>query len=235
MRRFEYIQGNIARFWEIGRRGGTLTTVSGRIGAAGKTRTRELADYMAAEQEFDRLVRDHLRRGYVEVHEATEELATIEDRTLLLKRADGGAELLLPAAATRYLLWRMIEIGAMDRQLPAPDLVRWAERAARRLRLPEVPGSDHAQYEEFVDLFLDFSSKDRAAESGRLGVVGAYKLAEGSEWILTVQECEWLADATRNRQPRRHKITSNQEQWLKEWTAFLDAAAKHGGATVTLQ
>ena len=62
-----------------------------------------------------------------------------------------------------------------------------------------------------------------------------YKLAEGSEWILTVQECEWLADATRNRQPRRHKITANQEQWLKEWTAFLDAAAKHGGATITLQ
>jgi predicted DNA-binding WGR domain protein len=235
VRRFEFIEGNVAKFWEIGRRGSTLTTSSGRIGGSAKTRTRELADYLAAEQEFDRLIRDHLRRGYVEVQEATEPGEALEDRALLLKRMDGGAELLLPPAATRYLLWRMVEVDAMDRHTPAPDLVRWAERAARRLRLAEVPGSDHPQYDEFVNAFLEFSASDRAAETGRPGVVGAYKLAEGSEWILTFRECGWLAEATRGRQPRRHKISASQEQWVEAWAGFLEGAARHGGATVTLQ
>ncbi|MCB9684504.1 MAG: WGR domain-containing protein [Alphaproteobacteria bacterium] len=235
MRRFEYIQGNTAKFWEVARRGATLTTTSGRIGGAGKTRTRQLADYMAAEQEFDRLIRDHLRRGYVEVHEATEHVEAMEDRALVLRRGDGKEEIELPPAATRYILWRMVEIGVMDKQIPAPDLLRWAERAARRMRLAEVPGSEHPEYEAFVDLFLEFSAADRAAESGQHSVVGAYKLAEGSEWILTPQECRWLGDASRNRTPRRHKVTTNQEQWLAEWIAFVDGAAKHGGATVTLQ
>ncbi len=235
MRRFEYIAGNQARFWQIARRGAVLTTVAGKIGTPGKERVKEFADYMAAEQEFDRLVRDHLRRGYVEVEEASDALPSIGDRRLLLTRGDGKKTLELKGPATRYLAWRMIEVGVMDRSLVAPDLERWAQRAARRLRLAEAPEPGDAGWDEYVAAFLELSAGDRASESGSFGVVGAYKLLEGSHWILTAKECGILAEGTKNRTPRRHKQGALHDQWLAEWTTFLEGAAKHGGAVVTFQ
>jgi hypothetical protein len=189
---------------------------------------------MAAEQEFDRLVRDHLRRGYVEVQEASDPLPALGDRRLVLTRADGKKTLELKGPATRYLAWRMIEVGVMDRSLPAPDLDRWAQRAARRLRLAEVPAEGAEGWAEYEAAFLELSAADRAAESGATGVVGAYKLLEGSHWVLTAKECGILAEGTKNRTPRRHKQGSLHDQWVAEWTTFLEGAAKHGGALVTL-
>lgn len=233
LRRFEYVAGNQARFWEIARRGAVLTTLAGKIGTEGKERVKEFADYMAAEQEFDRLIRDHLRRGYTEVAEASEPPAAFGDRHLLLTRGDGKKTLELKAAATRYLAWRMIEVGVMDRTLPAPDLGRWAERAARRLRLAEVPAADAPEHEAFLSAFLELSEGDRSAESGVFGVVGAWKLLEGSHWILTAKECAVLAEGSKNRTPRRHKQGTLHDQWLGDWVGFLEGAAKHGGAVVT--
>lgn len=234
MRRFEYVQGNQAKFWQIARRGAQLTIGSGRIGGTAKERTKEFMDYMAAEQEFDRLIRDKLRRGYVEVVEASEPEGAPSDRSLRLRSIDGAKALDLKAAATRYVTWRMVEVGAMDKQLPAPNLDRWTHRASRRLRLEEVPSASDPQYGDFRGLFLELSRGDRSAETGQHGIVGAYKLLEGSDWELTGKECGWLADASRNRTPRRHKVTTNQEQWLGEWTTFLEYCAKHGGCVVEL-
>lgn len=232
MRRFEYIQGNQAKFWEVTRRGATLTVNSGRIGGPPKSRTKQLADYMAAEQEFDRLIRDKLRRGYVEVVEATTEDTAIPDRHLRLVPTDGGASLELRPGASRYLVWRMIEVGAMDKQTTAPDLERWAQRASRRLRLEEVPQPGDAAYPEYRALFLDLASGDRSQETGQHGIVGAYKFLVGTDWIVTAKEAGWLAEATRNRTPRRHKVGTNQETWLADWAAFHDAAAASGGYRV---
>ena len=234
MRRFEYVQGNQAKFWEISRRGALLTVGSGRIGGTSKVRNKQLTDYMAAEQEFDRLIRDKLRRGYVEVEAASEPEGPASDRSVRLKSVDGERTLELKAAATRYLTWRMIEVGAMDKQMEPPNLDRWSHRASRRLRLEEVPGAGHPQAAEFRRLFLELAHPDRSAETGQSGVVGAYKLLAGSDWEITARECGWLADATKNRTPRRHKVTANQEQWLADWTEFLEYCAKTGGCTVEL-
>jgi predicted DNA-binding WGR domain protein len=228
MRRFEYIQGNQAKFWEVTRRGATLTFNSGRIGGSAKSRTKQLVDYMAAEQEFDRLIRDKLRRGYIEVAEATTSDIALPDRHLILRPRDGAAPADLRPAAVRYLLWRMIEVGAMDRQAAAPDLARWAQRASRRLRLEEVPARTDPQWPEYRALFLELSEGDRSLETGQNGVVGAYKFLEGSDWIVTGKEAGWLADATRNRPPRRHKMGTNQEAWLQEWASVHDASVVTG-------
>lgn len=234
MRRFEYIHANQAKFWEVSRRGATLTVKSGRIGGGAKERTKQLADFMAAEQEFDRLIRDKLRRGYVEVHAATDVSAPIPDRWVRLRPLDGSAPLELKAAATRYVAWRMIEVGVMDKQTKAPDLGRWEQRAARRLRLEEVPAPGAPEYGDFREIFLDLSAADRAAETGQWGIVGAYKLLEGTEWVVTPKEAAWLADATRNRTPRRHKTSTNQEHWLGEWQELHDRLAGKAGYVVEL-
>jgi predicted DNA-binding WGR domain protein len=232
VRRFEFIQGNQAKFWEVTRRGASLTVSSGRIGGSAKTRTKQLADYMAAEQEFDRLIRDKLRRGYVEVHAPSEPDMSMPDRTLRLRPIDGSAPLDLRPAGTRYVVWRMIEVGAMDKQIEPPDLARWAQRASRRLRLEEVPDEGSPAFNEYWGLFLDLSEPDRASETGQHGVVGSYKFTYGSHWVVTGKEAGWLGEAAQNRTPRRHKVTTNQQQWLDEWIEFHARVAPTGGYTV---
>lgn len=81
-------------------------------------------------------------------------------------------------------------------------------------------------------MMLELSAHDREAESGQHGVVGAYKLTSGADWVVTPREAGWLAEAARNRVPRRHKMTAHQEQWIAEWTAFNEDAARHGGYEV---
>jgi predicted DNA-binding WGR domain protein len=235
VRRFEYIQGNQAKFWEVARKGAVLTVSSGKIGGTPKTRTKQLDDFMAAEQEFDRLIRDKLRRGYIEVEEASEPEPPMPDRQLhLVARDDESVELRLKPAATRYIVWRMVEIGVMDKQMDPPDLERWTYRASRRMRLEEVPSPDADAYAEYRSMYLDLSERDRAAHSGEHGVVGAYKLSSGNDWIVTGKEAGILAEASRNRSPKRHKITTNQQRWVDEWIAFNDQAAGNGGYVVHL-
>ncbi len=234
MRRFEFIQGNQAKFWEVSRKGAILTISSGKIGGGSKTRTKQLGDFMAAEQEFDRLIRDKLRRGYNEVAEASEPPRPPPERHLKLIARESGEELELRPAGAKYILWRMVEISVMDKQSDPPDLERWNHRASRRMRLEEVPAEGSSGYAAFREMFLDLSEGDRAAESGDHGVVGAYKLAHGSEWIVTAREADILGQASRNRTPKRHKISANQQRWLQEWISFNDQAATQGGYVVHL-
>ena len=234
MRRFEYIRGNQAKFWEVVRKGAVLTTASGKIGKTPKKKTKQLADYMAAEQEFDRLIRDHLRRGYIEVEEPTLEDRQMADRRVILRMQEGGEELELSPSATRYIVWRMVEVEVMDKQLEAPDLQRWAYRASRRLRLEEIPDPENPKFEAFVDMFMALSEPDRAMEHGDGSVIPAYKLVDGSEWIVTAKEAAVLAEASMARTPKRHKVTGSQQTWLEQWTDFNRRAADHGGYLVEL-
>lgn len=234
MRRFEYIRGNQAKFWEVVRKGAVITTASGKIGKASKKKIKQLGDYMAAEQEFDRLIRDHLRRGYLEVEEASEPLDDSVDRHLILRTMEGGEELEMVPAATRYVVWRMVEVEVMERKIPSPDLQRWAYRASRRLRLEEIPDPEHPQFEAFVDMFMDLSEPDRAKEHGDGTVIPGYKLSEGSEWIVTAREAAVLAEASTARKPKRHKISTNQQTYLEEWATFNRLAASKGGYLVEL-
>jgi predicted DNA-binding WGR domain protein len=234
VRRFEYIRGNQAKFWEVVRKGAVLTTASGKVGKPPKKKTKQLVDYMAAEQEFDRLIRDHLRRGYIEVEEPTEVDTGVADRHVVLRMREGGEELELKPAATRYIVWRMVEVEIMDNRVPPPDLQRWAYRASRRLRLEEIPDPEHPKFEQFVDMFMELSEPDRAAEIGEATTVAAYKLADGSEWIVTAKEAGVLAEASMARMPKRHKITASQETWMADWTDFNRRAADKGGYLVEL-
>lgn len=231
MRRFEFIQGNEAKFWEVVRRGGTLTMVSGKIGGNAKSRTKSLDDYMAAEQEFDRLIRDKLRRGYVEVQAASEAPLADPQRALTLRLCKGKGELNLSATATKYLVWRMVEVGVMDRQAEGPNLERWAVRAARRLRHEHRPDPGAEGYDAYREMYLGLSKTDRAATCSS-GLVGGFKFLSGSDWIVTPAEAGVLAEASSARTPRRHKASAIQEKTLAEWADFNTKATKGGGYVV---
>lgn len=228
MRRFELIEKNAAKFWAIAREREVLVTHWGKIGRQGKQKKKICKDFMVAEQEYDRLIRQKLRAGYTEVQEATEEVAPIPSRTLELVTLDEESSFLVRPKAYYYLVKRMVEIGLIDRFVEGKDLSRWDWRAARRAGLDEVPDPDHEQYEEWETNWLRMSEKDRSDWPGGLQAAG-WKFLTGSHWLVLPEECQLIAQQVDNIAPKRHKATELQTRWVNEWVAWHKKAAKLGG------
>ncbi|NED57117.1 WGR domain-containing protein, partial [Micromonospora aurantiaca] len=66
MRRFEFVGGSSAKFWEVGQREATVTVRYGSIGAQGRTQVKELGSPAEAAAHADRLIAEKLRKGYAE-------------------------------------------------------------------------------------------------------------------------------------------------------------------------
>jgi DNA ligase-1 len=63
-RRFELVEGDSRKFWEITRDGRTVTVRFGRIGGDGKSRAKQLASEEAAQQHVAELIEEKLGKGY---------------------------------------------------------------------------------------------------------------------------------------------------------------------------
>ncbi|MET7467897.1 DUF4132 domain-containing protein [Micromonospora sp. NPDC005599] len=66
MRRFEFVGGGSAKFWEVGQRDATVTVRYGSIGSQGRTQVKELGSPAEAAAHADRLIAEKLRKGYAE-------------------------------------------------------------------------------------------------------------------------------------------------------------------------
>jgi predicted DNA-binding WGR domain protein len=66
MRRFEFVDGTSAKFWEIEVVGTDVTVRFGKIGTDGQAKTKSHASAAAAEMDADKLVREKTGKGYVE-------------------------------------------------------------------------------------------------------------------------------------------------------------------------
>jgi predicted DNA-binding WGR domain protein len=71
MRRFEFVEGKSAKFWQISRTGKTIEIRFGRIGANGQLLKQVLPDDAAAIRHADKLIGDKLTNGYSEVRVST--------------------------------------------------------------------------------------------------------------------------------------------------------------------
>ncbi|WP_325090024.1 WGR domain-containing protein, partial [Burkholderia contaminans] len=67
MRRFELIEGNSSKFWEVEQDGSGLNIRWGRIGTAGQSQTKAFADDAKARAALDKLVKEETGKGYAEV------------------------------------------------------------------------------------------------------------------------------------------------------------------------
>lgn len=65
-RYFEFVEGNSSKFWEVSQSGNTMTTRWGRIGAAGQSKTKTLADELAVANAVTVLIDQKTDEGYVE-------------------------------------------------------------------------------------------------------------------------------------------------------------------------
>lgn len=231
MRRFEYVEGNNAKFWEIVRKGQVVTTRSGRIGGSGRLKEKSFDDFMAAEVEYDRQIRDMIRKGYAEVEEPSDAPEMKIARGVELRPLDGSAPLELAADAIDYLVWRMVDIEIFDRQREAPDLSHWVWRTTRRLRMDEPPTGDSPRFDEWFAAWRELTAHDRSApmEDHK---VGAFKYTFSTHWIVSAEECAFIAGEAHGRKPRRHKPKVSEKAWFAQWVSFHEHCASKEGYEV---
>ena len=67
IRRFEFIGGNSAKFWEASVAGHEVTVRYGRLGSTGQGQVKSFASPQAAQNHADKLVGEKLAKGYREV------------------------------------------------------------------------------------------------------------------------------------------------------------------------
>jgi predicted DNA-binding WGR domain protein len=65
-RRFEFVIGSSAKFWEVTVVGVGVTVCFGRLGTAGQTQSKSFDDSAAAQKHADKLIEQKLGKGYVE-------------------------------------------------------------------------------------------------------------------------------------------------------------------------
>lgn len=65
-RYFEFVGGASAKFWEVSISENEVTVRFGRIGTAGQTQVKTLADANAATKHAEGLVKSKLAKGYLE-------------------------------------------------------------------------------------------------------------------------------------------------------------------------
>ena len=65
-RRFEFVGGSSAKFWECQITGCNVIVRFGRIGTPGQTQTKTLPVPIAAEKHADKLIGQKVGKGYVE-------------------------------------------------------------------------------------------------------------------------------------------------------------------------
>lgn len=134
----------------------------------------------------------------------------------------GGQRFSPPPASLPMVLFRWSEGGALDNDLPRPDLARWAERLLRRHGLAAPPAEGDAPYAQWATDWERLTRADRAAV-GAGGRVPRWKLVEPGSWILSPAECALLAERLgRPEDPQ-------QRAWAAAWAEFLHRATQ--GAT----
>lgn len=78
MRRFEFRDDKSSKFWAVEQAGGEVSLAWGRIGTKGQAQTKTFASEAKAAAEIDKLIREKLGKGYVEVEAGEVEAGEVE-------------------------------------------------------------------------------------------------------------------------------------------------------------
>jgi len=65
-RRFEFVGGSSAKFWEVGVSECDVIVRYGRLGTDGQTLNKSFSDGVAAQRHAEKLISEKLGKGYVE-------------------------------------------------------------------------------------------------------------------------------------------------------------------------
>src|SRR5690349_10712382 len=66
-REFQFVEGSSNKFWAISLNGNRFVVQWGRTGTSGQEQTKEFTTDAEAKKQYDKLVAEKLKKGYVEV------------------------------------------------------------------------------------------------------------------------------------------------------------------------
>jgi predicted DNA-binding WGR domain protein len=78
-RHFEFSEGTSNKFWEITLSGTDVKTRYGKIGTTGQQTLKELGTTAAAQKEYDKLIAEKTKKGYVEGEASNDHFEEIEE------------------------------------------------------------------------------------------------------------------------------------------------------------
>jgi predicted DNA-binding WGR domain protein len=78
-RHFEFSEGTSNKFWEITLSGSDVKTRYGKIGTTGQQTLKELGTAAAAQKEYDKLIAEKTKKGYVEGEASNDHFEEIEE------------------------------------------------------------------------------------------------------------------------------------------------------------
>ena len=101
MPRYEFVEGNSQKFWEIELQGPGFTVKWGRLGTGGQSKDHDFPDQGTAQHEYEKLVRSKEKKGYQLV--GTAEGPAEEARTVVRLEDEDRWRVLELTGATREL------------------------------------------------------------------------------------------------------------------------------------
>ncbi|AGL13695.1 DUF4132 domain-containing protein [Actinoplanes sp. N902-109] len=161
MRRFEFVEGGSAKFWEVGRDGSEVTVRWGRVGTTGQSKVKDFADPASAAAHETKLVAEKTKKGYEETTAGPAAAAppsppaaqTVADedtfvfpsgwfRHRIARRGSSGTVAFTPNPKARSIvdaqMTRMPGQVAKILQAPTTDLAVARQATAWRLGQPEA-------------------------------------------------------------------------------------------------
>src|SRR5262245_11725746 len=89
-REFHFTEGSSNKFWRIQIENDSFTVRYGRIGTQGQEQTKSYDDAAEAEKEYNKLVAEKLKKGYVEIGGAQAPAPSPVDKATPAKKGDTG-------------------------------------------------------------------------------------------------------------------------------------------------
>lgn len=98
----EFAEGTSSKFWRARVEDGTLFVNYGKIGSAGQTQVKDFGDAATAQREYDKLVREKRKKGYVDAGSAASvDEDEVDDETYADDEDDNDSPAIVPRAPVR--------------------------------------------------------------------------------------------------------------------------------------
>lgn len=226
-RHLELVAGTSAKFWQIEQDGSDLSLSWGRIGTNGQTKTKSFADEATATAEADKLVRQKLAKGYVEIgRKPGRKTKAKKPRT---KKAKASSK----TKATKSLP----RTTQAKKASPSADVFARLEAALEK-NAPEVlaklnEGASEGQIaalKKAVGVELPESFYDWYR--WRNGSSGELRWLDGDRWLGTkavAQNKSMMDDIVDG---GHYSNFADDEWWSQSWVAFSDDESGHSALVI---
>lgn len=231
MRRFEMVEGSASKFWQVEVQENRVIVCFGRIGTAGQTKEKLLADATAAQKEQDKLIKEKLGKGYQEVAAAgadttAQAVNTVAVNTVVVNTVAVASECTPTTApvaspAPMALAAPMAPAASVVEEVDAPspaELLIWTDEL--RASLPVVRGLNAPVcpiLPTWLDQGLDLEYADDTESLSEN--LNACAQTLGQTWIL------WRAADRKEQLSEARLRQADPEHWTQ---AFAQVAQLQG-------